>query len=128
MGFVWDRGVAMFINDGGNDTYTARQTSIGVSWSAYDDKGFSLQDQTYAVFIDTSGSDVYHDVSSYSYGYGYGGFFFDLEGTDRYWKVGVANNAKRKHESGVFYDFRKTEASHARFIFWEKAKAHFMQA
>jgi hypothetical protein len=52
LGFVWDHGTALFVNENGNDTYAARTTSCGVSWAAYDAIGPEKQNGSYAIFLD----------------------------------------------------------------------------
>jgi len=127
IGFTWDRGVAMFIDDGGNDTYFATQTCFGASWSAYDDKGPLKQDRNYAFFIDTEGVDSYtlEKTEEPCFGYGLGGFFFDLEGEDSYNASGYRNDRFQKNKGGVICDFSATETERAQISFWESAKERF---
>jgi len=125
IGFVWDRGVALFVNDGGNDSYTAKQTSCGLAWSAYDDKGPLAQDNTYAFFIDTAGDDAYSEqISSIHHGYGRGGYFIDGGGNDTYFNEHTVNDRVLCDETytqgGVFMDLDGSESGIVGF--WEELK------
>ncbi len=128
LGFVWDRGTAVLVNDGGDDEYTADQTSCGVAWSAYDDKGSMHQDMTYAIFIDTEGCDEYSVKETMCFGWGRGGFFIDSDGRDKF-----VHNQKRNNsllygstlKGGVFYDYSDTyqNTPEPPYIgFWDAAK------
>ncbi len=128
IGFVWDRGVALFVNDGGNDKYYAKQTSGGWAWSAYDEKGPLKQDHTYAFFIETEGNDYYSPGDTYVFNsYGRGGFFIDCGGEDTYTRDPLANGNTLRDETctkgGVFYDFIHDENSPVNAVvgFWEDA-------
>jgi hypothetical protein len=130
IGFVWDRGVALFVNDGGNDKYYAKQTSGGMAWSAYDEKGPLKQDNTYAFFIDTEGNDYYgREESSIFYAYGRGGYFIDCGGEDNYNNYPMRNGTSLRDEEytqgGVFYDFTQDKNAPVNAVvgFWEDALA-----
>ncbi|MBE6542663.1 MAG: hypothetical protein E7672_09515 [Ruminococcaceae bacterium] len=138
-GFTWDRGVALFVNDGGNDSYTVSTRGLGCAWSEYDDKGEDKQDMTYAVFLDTGGEDYYSKSTWPSYGWGLGGYFFDLGGEDNYegspltkmdGSIYEPNNEifyGPRLKNGVFYDTSNNEEN-VKYIlgFWEKAKAKYL--
>lgn len=127
-GFVWDRGLGVFIEDGGNDTYVHDYFSGGSSWSEYDEKGREEQDMSYAIFIDTEGKDSYSPGDSQSYGYGRGGYFIDAGGTDDLDVDGTANAAgcvtdKTGQRGGVFIDYPGNDGE---AHFWENAKAKYL--
>jgi len=125
IGFAWDRGVALFVNDGGSDFYTTSQTSGGSAWSAYDDKGVINQDLTYAIFIDTEGFDGYVMNGGNSAGYGRGGYFIDIGGDE--YSIPYLNDdsficyGEEKQEGGVTVNYNKDEGSCVKF--WEEAKS-----
>ncbi len=134
VGFVWDHGTALFINDGGNDICTVSQTAFGCADSYYDGrsdgKDVDKQETTYAVFIDTAGDDFYTS-SSESWGFGRGGYFIDAEGSDHYISSQVgflpADNVLRSDTvqmGGVCLDYSVTAETPAapRISFWESAK------
>ncbi|MBE6551710.1 MAG: hypothetical protein E7665_06210 [Ruminococcaceae bacterium] len=128
IGFVWDRGVALFVNDGGDDEYYAKQTSGGRAWSAYDEKGPLKQDHTYAFFIETEGNDYYSPGDTYVFNsYGRGGYFIDCGGEDTYTRDPLANGNTLRDEActkgGVFYDFIQSENDPVNAVvgFWENA-------
>ena len=126
IGFVWDRGIGTFVNDGGNDEYLFEQTSCGVAWSAYDDKGIRYQDLTYAFFIDTEGDDRYATAETRSYGYGNGGFFIDAAGEDEYNDIPVLKNGKMLRDAGsgdygVKIDFIPEEGEIPVISVWDEA-------
>ena len=134
VGFVWDHGTALFINDGGDDIYTASQTAFGCADSYYDGRGdgkdVDKQETTYAVFIDTAGNDFYAG-GSLCWGYGRGGYFIDAGGSDHYISSQVgflpADNELRSDTAqmgGVCLDYSVTRETPAapRFSFWETAK------
>lgn len=134
VGFVWDHGTALFINDGGNDIYTASQTAFGCADSYYDGRGdgkdVDKQETTYAVFIDTVGDDFYVG-GSLCWGFGRGGYFIDAGGSDHYISSQVgflpADNELRSDTAqmgGVCLDYSVTRETPAapRFSFWETAK------
>ncbi len=122
LGFTWDRGVAMFINDGGNDRYVNDKISCGAADSAYDPKGNKNQDQTYAFFIDTEGNDIYSDSRYGAYGFGRGGFFIDAAGQDSYEKNHTQNNAIVNNDDtqgGVFLDYTPQAEEEPYVSFWK---------
>lgn len=135
VGFVWDHGTALFINDGGNDVYTAAQTAFGCADSYYDGRGdgqdVDKQETTYAIFIDTAGDDFYTS-SSESWGFGRGGYFIDADGKDRYVTVRTGAivpyndemGTRSSQKGGVCLDYSVTKETPAapRIDFWEKAK------
>ena len=126
LGFVWDYGTALFVNEAGNDVYSAQNFSCGVSWAAYDPAGPEQQQSSYAIFLDCSGQDTYSQLSGPAYGYGKGGFFLDLEGTDKYGQTGRKNRAERcdgETCGGVFLDYGEDTDGLA--FFWEKAKMKY---
>lgn len=124
-GFTWDRGLAVFIDDGGNDIYEHQHFSAGSSWSAYDEKGREKQDMNYAIFIDTVGNDIYSKDDTLSFGYGRGGYFIDVKNSDSLEVDGTANAAgcivdKTGQCGGVLIDY---SGSDGEVHFWEDAKA-----
>lgn len=126
LGFVWDYGTALFVNEAGNDTYAAQAISCGVSWAAYDPVGPERQKHSYAIFLDGSGRDTYPPLREPAYGYGRGGFFLDTDGTDSYSQTGRRNGRTLFDDNtkgGVFLDHRQEadEPAGAAF-FWEEAK------
>ncbi len=129
LGFTWDRGTAMFVNDGGNDKYFADQISCGIAWSEYDEKGYKRQDMTYAIFVDTDGDDKYSVDGDRCYGWGRGGFFIDAAGKDEFAYHKKKNNALLYTEAlqgGVFYDYSSNYSKTPEppvIGFWENAKA-----
>ncbi len=127
IGFVWDRGIGTFVNDGGNDQYISKRTSCGVAWSAYDEKGERNQDLTYAFFIDTEGDDYYSSSEMPSYGYGNGGFFIDAAGKDEYGNIPNLKNGKMLRDTasgdyGVKIDFTAKEGEIPVIPVWNEAK------
>jgi len=132
LGFVWDRGVAFFANDGGNDVYVSDNYSFGSAWSEYDEKGEADQDLTYAFFIDTGGEDVYSTCSDNSFGWGLGGFFIDTDGYDSYQFPRIKNNFslcdRSSTQNGVFIDtFQKANEPVPVVAFWERAKSKILR-
>ncbi len=126
LGFVWDRGVAMLVNDGGDDTYRLTTYSFASSWSAYDEKGMLQQDQNYAFFLDTEGDDYYTSCTEPGFGRGRGGFFFDLAGDDYYGHAGSEDDLTDygvRRERGVFIDRNPAGGERFTVEFWEAAKA-----
>ena len=126
LGFVWDHGTALFINESGNDTYAARTASCGVSWAAYDAAGPEKQNGSYAIFLDGGGRDTYPQLQEPAYGYGRGGFFLDLAEMDTYGQRGRRNGKTVFDDTtrgGVFLDHKQAsdEAVGIAF-FWEEAK------
>lgn len=128
--FVWDRGVALFVNDGGNDQYTTNAYAFASAWSEYDEKGEDKQDLTYAFFLDTEGKDRYSNSSEPAYGSGLGGFFFDLDGKDTYLFPRVKNDktiCNRASLNGVFLDRTGKEGEPRPVLgFWENAKEVYL--
>ena len=130
IGFVWDRGVAMFINDGGDDKYISEQTCCGSAWSAYDDKGPTKQDKTYAFFIETEGNDTYSKSNAPSYGYGRGGFFIDAGGKDVYEDTQrVYENVCERiaDDGGVVIDGGANSREIVTIKIWDEAKAKYFK-
>ena len=129
LGFVWDYGTALFVNEAGNDTYAAQAISCGVSWAAYDSAGPEKQKYSYAIFLDSGGKDNYSQLREPAYGYGRGGFFLDTDGTDTYGQAGRRNGRilfDDNTKGGVFMDHRQeadTPAGAA--FFWEEAKIKY---
>ena len=127
-GFVWDRGTALFVNDGGVDFYQANCYSGGSAMSAYDEKGIVNQDLTYAVFIDTAEADYYSSAGKDSWGYGRGGYFIDAGGEDynlgwqRY--QNQMNTGLDGQEGGVYVDYEPGPDTPAAPMigFWDRAK------
>lgn len=117
LAFVWDRGVALLADDGGNDKYDSMYYSIASSWSEYDDRGEALQDMSYAFFIETEGNDEYPTMASQSFGWGRGGFFFDLKGEDKYRDKSYYDGLTRTDTAGVFIDSENGYVS-----FWKEAR------
>ncbi|MBR2327425.1 MAG: hypothetical protein IKA51_02270 [Clostridia bacterium] len=120
LAFVWDRGVALLADDGGNDKYDSMYYSIASSWSEYDDRGEALQDMSYAFFIETEGNDEYPTMASQSFGWGRGGFFFDLKGEDKYRDKSYYDGLTRTDTAGVFIDSENGYVS-----FWTEARKKF---
>ena len=130
IGFVWDRGVAMFVNDGGDDKYISEQTCCGSAWSAYDDKGPTKQDKTYAFFIETEGNDTYSKSNAPSYGYGRGGFFIDAGGKDVYEDTQrVYENVCERiaDDGGVVIDGGANSQEIVTIKIWDEAKAKYFK-
>lgn len=132
IGFVWDRGIGMLINDGGNDSYSGYRTYCGVAWSTADKNGIDAQEQTYAFFIDTAGDDSYGGASTnISFGYGFGGFFIDAEGTDQYTGTytgitdGGAPTENADNCGGISIDYNPTGEKIPAFLAFERAKEAF---
>lgn len=129
LGFVWDYGTALFVNEAGNDTYAAQAISCGVSWAAYDSAGPEKQKYSYAIFLDSGGKDNYSQLREPAYGYGRGGFFLDTDGTDSYSQTGRRNGRILFDDStkgGVFLDHRQTDDTPAgAAFFWEEAKIKY---
>ncbi len=128
LAFTWDRGTAVFVNDGGNDVYSAGQTSGGVAMSAYDEKGYQAQDMTYAIFVDTEGDDTYSIGGNQCLGWGRGGYLIDAGGEDTIFNGWRRNNALSSGlalEGGIHYDYAvTTDPPDTPIIgFWEEAKA-----
>ena len=103
LSFVWDRGVALLVDDGGNDKYDATRYSMATAWSEYDSKGPLKQDQIFAFFIETEGNDAY-PATDKDHGWGRGAFFFDLQGEDKYRDNQFGDSLMLENSGGVFYD------------------------
>lgn len=129
MGYAFDRGVAMMIDEAGNDCYEIQHIGLGSAISLYDDKGIYEQDYIYSFFIDADGEDIYNKShSKESYGYGRGGFFIDGGNDfDIYYNGGrLTNNNLRSYYGGVIYDYTaKEDSSPSAVIFWERAKIKY---
>ncbi len=131
LSFVWDRGVALLLDDSGDDAYSCLGSHGGVANSAYDEKGLENQDLTYAFFLDAQGCDTYQrEMIAEAYGFGRGGYFLDADGEDTYqnrdyfsWGNGVFNYQPYFRKGGVFIDDTRTEGTVPYFRFWEEAKA-----
>ena len=119
---VWDRGVSLFVDDGGNDVYTAAGRALGCADSAYDEKGQDKQDLTYAIFLDTHGDDYYLSPATLAFGWGWGGYFFDLGGNDNY-TAGIDLSRRDDAMRGVFLD-KATEDQYM-MPFWESLIADY---
>ena len=124
LGFTWDYGTALFVNEAGQDVYIAQNFACGVSWAAYDPAGPEEQKGSYAIFLDCSGNDTYSGMSEPAYGYGKGGFFLDLAGADIYGQNGRRNHKEYITNGGVFLDHRQEDIAGAAF-FWEKARIKY---
>ena len=136
VGFVWDHGAALFLDDGGDDSYIADQTAYGCAYSYYDGQGegkdVDKQETTYAVFIDTAGGDFYSAGSGDCWGFGRGGYCIDAGGRDYYTVSGNGNSApgnnaltvNASQKGGVFLDYDITQDTPAapHLSFWEQAK------
>ncbi len=127
LGFVWDRGTAMFVNEGGDDIYTTSATSGGVAMSAYDETGYQAQNMTYAFFFDIGGNDLYYGTNQ-CWGFGRGGYCLDTEGQDENMSMTKFNDHKLHGASlqgGVFinYDPSKKNPKAAYLGFWNEAKS-----
>lgn len=125
---VWDRGIALFVDEGGNDYYKTIGRAMGCAHSAYDEKGPANQDLTYAFFIETEGDDYYDCEDELAYGWGWGGYFFDLGGEDDYAQYSPNNREECSRwgaENGVFIDV-EVDLCYEVF-FWENAKKNYFE-
>lgn len=128
LSFVWDRGVAMLLDDYGDDRYTCPGSHGGVANSAYDEKGLDQQDMTYAFFCDTWGNDRFESGGNTErYGFGRGGFFLDASGEDSYktslvYADGLIFCDQQIKKGGVFADWKDKKKTVACFGFWDKAR------
>ncbi len=130
LSFVWDRGLSLLLDDGGNDRYLSDVISGGCADSYYDSKGIEAQDMTYSIFVDTKGDDLYYSGPNECWGYGRGGFAIDSNGDDTYYIHVLKNDCKLSkvgQKGGVFID--QTENKDENFLpyvkFWSIAKQKY---
>lgn len=129
LSFVWDHGTTVLVDDGGDDIYMIVTTCGGVGLSAHNKQGYALQDETYAVFIDTVGKDIYSIGNSECWGFGRGGYFLDIGGKDSPKAEERENNMMANdlegQFGGVYIDYDVNAATPERPVigFWERAKA-----
>lgn len=109
LGYVEDGGIAILLNDLGNDFYYTHNTSFGTVYNKENENKKPIS----AFFIDTQGNDVYHALSEdKAFGYGLGGFFIDGQGADEYKKIDRIDGDKlfgAERNEGVFWDIELPE-------------------
>lgn len=109
LGYVKNGGVAVLVNDLGNDFYYTHTTSFGTIFDTENEN----KKPACAIFVDTQGDDVYHALSAdKAFGYGFGSLFVDGQGIDEYKKLDLKDADKlfgSEKNNGVFWDIEPPE-------------------